>query len=195
MPLAYKNTLSISSFNDFVGAQENAKERQLDNAMSVLFEIFGIKHIYDNFHKHGFLIKSTTDTHNKYQSEFSAYDAQCYHEDFLPYYIKFVLDKTAIEEEQLFVFKDAYKQMLMLIEIICNKDFYVLDIHLPKLKRYYVEQPSLHPKRWEEAGLHKKKDEEQDATNLYLGNIHKYTYDMYTFFDTYSNPEYLVISY
>ncbi len=192
MPLAYKNMIGISSFNDFVGAEENIKELRLRDTMSTLFEIFGIKHIYDNFHKHKFLVKSQTDTHNKYQSEFSAYDAYCYHEDFLPYYVKFVLDKTAIQAEQLFVFRDTYKQMLMLIEIICNEDFYVLDIHLSKLKRYYVEQPWLYPKRWEEAGLHKKKDEEQDAESLYLGDIYKYTNDMYTFFNTYSTPEYLV---
>ena len=192
MPLAYKNIIGISSFNDFVGGEENVKELRLNISMNILFEIFDRGDIYVNFYKHKSLIKSQTDTHNKYQSEFSAYDAYCYHEDFLPYYVKFILDKTAIQEEQLFVFRDTYKQMLMLIEIICNKDFYVLDIYLPKLKRYYVEQPWLYPKRWEEAELHKKKDEEEDAKSLYLGDIHKYTNDMYTFFNMYSTPEYLV---
>lgn len=156
--LIYKNACTIPDFFAHIASAGDKKYYGIVDSMYYLFHLFDASHVYESYNNAANSTQHIMEVQSTYYFERDAFNQGNFSEDFVPYYIKFTLEKACIREEQRIALRDSYQHLMQLIESICEANWEVNAEHLPKLKRYYVEESYEYARLWE------KKEGEPDTT-------------------------------
>ena len=153
----------------------------LFSAMNLPFYIKQWKELREN-------IRGVVDTQGQYHRESSSYEALNFHEDFVPYYIKFILDKSCLSESQRLEVCAIYQRLLQVIEEICDPSLVLKLEHLPVFSRYHIQEG------FHYAGLRSNSENDPDTTHLLdFSKVHQYCQEIYTLFHDHPIGEYIIV--
>ncbi len=188
---AYKNTCVINSFYDYVAKQPGLKMIHLSGTIMNVYNMLEQKYAYEQFvaiYQQYIYLESFYDI---YYYENMSFEASNFHDDFKPYYIKFIIEKASWSIEFCLNIQNEFNKFMCFLKKICDEQLMLKKEHIFKFRRYYTDTDIV--KEWRSVQIIERNVNEPDSNEIYLGKIYEHLKEFHDFFSDYANEKYHIV--